>query len=352
MCISVLTDPTTGGVTASYAMLGDIIIAEPEALIGFAGPRDPSDHPPDLPRLPAGSSCVSAAWSIRSCPSRTETRSQGSSTTRAGEPADQPTEEPNTTESVARASAPRIRWWHAALAGLLHAGLMLLAFPPVWLWGVSVRSVSAGVDRLADTEAFRHAALRARRRALSTPWNSPTSPTSLSRGCCPARMYLGAGPQRSSGSPQRSAPAAAPCDAARPRCWVGLDALRARCSSAGSVNLTGPALIASAILAAPARSGRLLVTLLTIALRHRDRSARICRVGKQAMLALIAVLIVWGGSSAFVSVAGTFEPQACEPAVVQTNVPQDNKIGWTAEMRRDFAEFVRLTLGCGTCRPI
>lgn len=37
--ISVLTDPTTGGVTASFAMLGDIIIAEPDALIGFAGPR-------------------------------------------------------------------------------------------------------------------------------------------------------------------------------------------------------------------------------------------------------------------------------------------------------------------------
>jgi acetyl-CoA carboxylase carboxyl transferase subunit beta len=37
--ISVLTDPTTGGVTASYAMLGDIHIAEPAALIGFAGPR-------------------------------------------------------------------------------------------------------------------------------------------------------------------------------------------------------------------------------------------------------------------------------------------------------------------------
>jgi acetyl-CoA carboxylase beta subunit len=35
----VLTDPTTGGVTASFAMLGDVIIAEPEALIGFAGPR-------------------------------------------------------------------------------------------------------------------------------------------------------------------------------------------------------------------------------------------------------------------------------------------------------------------------
>ena len=37
--ISVLTDPTTGGVTASFASLGDIIIAEPDALIGFAGPR-------------------------------------------------------------------------------------------------------------------------------------------------------------------------------------------------------------------------------------------------------------------------------------------------------------------------
>lgn len=37
--ISILTDPTTGGTTASYAMLGDFIIAEPKALIGFAGPR-------------------------------------------------------------------------------------------------------------------------------------------------------------------------------------------------------------------------------------------------------------------------------------------------------------------------
>ena len=37
--LSVLTNPTTGGVTASYAMLGDVILAEPGALIGFAGPR-------------------------------------------------------------------------------------------------------------------------------------------------------------------------------------------------------------------------------------------------------------------------------------------------------------------------
>src|SRR5439155_747269 len=38
-CISILTDPTTGGVTASFASLGDVVLAEPGALIGFAGPR-------------------------------------------------------------------------------------------------------------------------------------------------------------------------------------------------------------------------------------------------------------------------------------------------------------------------
>ena len=37
--ISILADPTTGGVSASFAMLGDIILAEPKALVGFAGPR-------------------------------------------------------------------------------------------------------------------------------------------------------------------------------------------------------------------------------------------------------------------------------------------------------------------------
>ena len=37
--VSLLTDPTTGGVTASFAMLGDLNLAEPKALIGFAGPR-------------------------------------------------------------------------------------------------------------------------------------------------------------------------------------------------------------------------------------------------------------------------------------------------------------------------
>jgi len=37
--IAILTDPTTGGVTASFAMLGDLIMAEPRALVGFAGPR-------------------------------------------------------------------------------------------------------------------------------------------------------------------------------------------------------------------------------------------------------------------------------------------------------------------------
>ena len=49
--ISVLTDPTTGGVTASFAMLGDLNIAEPKALIGFAGPaRHRADDPPEAAR--------------------------------------------------------------------------------------------------------------------------------------------------------------------------------------------------------------------------------------------------------------------------------------------------------------
>ena len=37
--MTVLTDPTTGGVSASYAMIGDVVLAEPKALVGFAGPR-------------------------------------------------------------------------------------------------------------------------------------------------------------------------------------------------------------------------------------------------------------------------------------------------------------------------
>src|SRR6201992_2267823 len=50
--ISVLLHPTTGGVAASVAMLGDIIIAEPDALIGFAGPRASEETIPQ--RLPPG----------------------------------------------------------------------------------------------------------------------------------------------------------------------------------------------------------------------------------------------------------------------------------------------------------
>jgi len=62
--ISVLTDPTTGGVTASYAMLGDINMAEPGALIGFAGPR--SSNRPSARSSPKGSSEPSSS-SITAC---------------------------------------------------------------------------------------------------------------------------------------------------------------------------------------------------------------------------------------------------------------------------------------------
>ena len=66
--LSVLTDPTTGGVTASFAMLGDLNVAEPGALIGFAGPRvifSPTTEPIEPPMKR-----YSIAASTTSCPSR------------------------------------------------------------------------------------------------------------------------------------------------------------------------------------------------------------------------------------------------------------------------------------------
>ena len=67
--IVLLTDPTTGGVSASFAMLGDITLAEPGAIIGFAGARVIEETIRE--KLPERSSapniCSSTAWSIRSC---------------------------------------------------------------------------------------------------------------------------------------------------------------------------------------------------------------------------------------------------------------------------------------------
>jgi acetyl-CoA carboxylase carboxyl transferase subunit beta len=59
--ISVLTDPTTGGVTASFAMLGDLNIAEPGALIGFAGPRVIEQT--IRQKLPSAFSAANFCWS-------------------------------------------------------------------------------------------------------------------------------------------------------------------------------------------------------------------------------------------------------------------------------------------------
>jgi acetyl-CoA carboxylase carboxyl transferase subunit beta len=71
--ISLMTDPTTGGVTASFAMLGDLNIAEPGALIGFAGPRVIEQT--IRQKLPEGfqrsSSCCSTASSMRWWSART-----------------------------------------------------------------------------------------------------------------------------------------------------------------------------------------------------------------------------------------------------------------------------------------
>ena len=61
--ISVLTDPTTGGVTASFAMLGDIILAEPHALIGFAGSQG-CGQTGDGRSCRKGSSVLNSCWSM------------------------------------------------------------------------------------------------------------------------------------------------------------------------------------------------------------------------------------------------------------------------------------------------
>ena len=60
--ISVLTHPTTGGVTASFASLGDIMLAEPGALIGFAGPRVIEQTIGES--CPTAFSAVSFSWSM------------------------------------------------------------------------------------------------------------------------------------------------------------------------------------------------------------------------------------------------------------------------------------------------
>jgi len=59
-----MTDPTTGGVTASFAMLGDLNIAEPGALIGFAGPRVIEQT--TRQKLPEVSNARSSCWSTAS----------------------------------------------------------------------------------------------------------------------------------------------------------------------------------------------------------------------------------------------------------------------------------------------
>ena len=74
--VSILTNPTTGGVSASYAMLGDAILAEPGAVIGFAGPRVIKQTlGQDLPRdSRRRSSCSTTACWTRSCIARTSSR--------------------------------------------------------------------------------------------------------------------------------------------------------------------------------------------------------------------------------------------------------------------------------------
>lgn len=102
--ISLLTDPTTGGVTASYAMLGDINIAEPGALIGFAGPRVIKETiKKDLPKGFQTSEFVLEHGFLDFIVDRRNLKDQVSSflkTIKNTESAEQPTEDPSTESEL------------------------------------------------------------------------------------------------------------------------------------------------------------------------------------------------------------------------------------------------------------
>lgn len=262
----------------------------------------------------------------------------------------QPAEDsPTAAQPVRSAIALQLRWWHALLAGLVHAGLMLLAFPPVWLWGVAFLA------------------------ALPLVWIAWNTPRPVRHGLCvlvgampfyafhlsyiaditiagfpPLLIYMSAWPAAFvwlTGSVHRRLSRLS-ATLVVPIVWVGLDVLRGEVIGGGFewYTLAQP-MIASTAFAAPAALGGVyLVTLLTIliagiAMDVRSRNASLQR---WEIVLLVAVAMFWGASS---FVLGEFKPDATiNAAVVQTNVPQDNKIGWTLESReRDFAEFVELT---------
>ncbi|MCA9272659.1 MAG: apolipoprotein N-acyltransferase [Phycisphaerales bacterium] len=264
--------------------------------------------------------------------------------------ANQPTEEPKTTEPLARDDAsPRVHWWHALLVGLAHAGLMLLAFPPVWLWGVAfVAVLPLAWIAWKTPRPFRHALCVL---VGVLPFYAVefwyVADISMA-GLPPLLLYLAAWPAAFvwlAGAIRRRFPKL-PAILLIPIVWVGLDALRGEVLFGGFEWYTlGQPLIASRIFAAPATVGGVyLVTLMTVLLAGIAIDMRTDESGrkKRAAVLLVGLLIFWGASSFLV---GDFRPQKLvNAAVVQTNVPQDNKIGWTAEMRqRDFAEFARLT---------
>ena len=165
----------------------------------------------------------------------------------------------------------RVRWWHALLAGLAYAGLMHLAFPPVWLWGVAlVAALPLSWIAWASPRPFRHSLCVLVGVLPFYAFQLSYIADITFAGFPPLLIYMSAWPAAFvwvAGGVRHRFPKL-PASLVIPIIWVGLDALRGEVIGGGfEWYFVSHPLIAFAPLASPAALGGVyLVTLLTVLL--------------------------------------------------------------------------------------
>ena len=238
--ICVLTDPTTGGVTASFAMEGDIILAEPGALVGFAGPRvieqtiaqAPARRLPAL-RVPAGARLLwTSSWSARTCAPRSSSfspctpapsrgraprtrsarRSRAAAVGRAPSARPSPRAPTTSSSSRARPSAPRpssssSAGWTASWSFTATASMPTT--PRSW------PASAGGAARCSPSLPSSAAAPPRSACAATLAWRTPRVTARPCASC--ARLRSSAGPWCASWTRRAPTAASAPRSAARAR---------------------------------------------------------------------------------------------------------------------------------------